>query len=303
MSVSFRPAVLPFRHPAQNQVSPLRTVARQAVQQDSVRFGSDTVIPGVPAPEIPAPILNEGEQKYLLKLLKWARKVDAGKIYKPDSITNKFYQELYPRERGVIVYGSSRTKEGTPEYEYDVKVGAAIGRTLLGGKPMHVVTGGGPGAMKAIGAGATSVGAHAMGSAMNFIGEEPSTDVHPEFVIHPNFAERIDAEGGYEHRGAYTTVVPGGPGTMQEIWKKANELFYDQTKYPCQKQIILFDFEDYFSAKGGFLDNLRYMISRGKANPGMLDIFKIAKTPEEGAQMLLDDTISWTTGQIKAQEA
>ncbi|MBY0405780.1 MAG: hypothetical protein K2X66_17890, partial [Cyanobacteria bacterium] len=149
----------------------------------------------------------------LAAMLKMAKKMDGTNPFTPISITNRIYQETFPRELGIIVYGSSRTQEGTPEYLYDVAVGKALGSIEKNGKKMHVVTGGGPGAMRAVAEGATNVGAHAVGSAMNFIGETPSTDVHPEFVVHPNFAERIDAPGGYEHRGAYTAAVPGGPGT------------------------------------------------------------------------------------------
>ncbi|MBY0405635.1 MAG: LOG family protein, partial [Cyanobacteria bacterium] len=109
-------------------------------------------------------------------------------------------------------------------------------------------------------------------------------------------AERIDAPGGYEHRGAYTAAVPGGPGTAQELWKKANELFYDQTLYPCQKLIVLFDYENYYSAPRGFLDNLKFMVERGKANPKMINMFKTVKTPEEAAQYFLDPNIPWTPG-------
>lgn len=254
--------------------------AGSLIQRDTVRFGTTP-------PQSP-------DSKTLEEMLTLARKLDEANPFTANSVTNRIYQSLFPRERGIIVYGSSRTSPGTPEYDYVVQVGRALGALQMDGQQAHIVTGGGPGAMHAVAKGAQEVGAHAMGAAMNFIGETPSTDVHPEFVIHPNFSERIDGDGGYEARGAYTCAVPGGPGTMQEIWKKANELFYNQTLFPSQKQVVLFDFDNYFSAPGGFIDNLKYMISRGKANPKMVDLFKIAKTPEEGAQMMLDPTIPWT---------
>lgn len=222
--------------------------------------------------------------------------------YSPTSPLNLLYQQLFPRDRGVIVYGSSRTPEGSAEFKYAEAVGRAIAKLSLDGRNFFVVDGGGPGAMRAVGKGAFEAGGHAMGSAMNFIGEVPSTDVHPEFVIHPDFSERIDAVGGYEHRGAYTGVVPGGPGTEQEIWKKANELFYDQTRYPSQKQIVLFDFENFFTAKGGFLDHLDYLIQRGKANPKMRNLFVVAKEPEDGVKLFLNQAIPWTPGTIKEVE-
>jgi predicted Rossmann-fold nucleotide-binding protein len=259
---------------------------KQTIKSDSVHFGNvapkptDTV--DVDHPDV-AQLLNLAKSK-----------LDQANPFSANSVANRIYQQAFPRERGIIVYGSSRTKPDTAEYNYVVEVGKALGQLQLADKQAHIVTGGGPGAMHAVAKGAQEVGAHAMGAAMNFIGETPSTDVHPEFVVHPNFSERIDGDGGYEARGAYTCAVPGGPGTMQEIWKKANELFYDQTKFPSQKLIVLFDHENYFSAPGGFMENLRFMIARGKANPKMIDLFKLAKTPAEGAQMFLDKTIPWT---------
>jgi predicted Rossmann-fold nucleotide-binding protein len=244
------------------------------------------------------------KEQELEKFLKLAKDLDKANAFSATSVSNRIYQEMFPRERGIIVYGSSRTKPGTPQYEYAKAVGQALGNLQIHGKQAHVVTGGGPGAMRAVAEGARGVNAHAVGSAMNFIGEEPSNDVHPEFVIHPNFSERIYAPGGYEDRGAYTCAVPGGPGTEQEIWKKANELFYDQTlpQYPSQKQIVLFDFDNYFSAPRGFLDHVKYLVEKGMANPKMLDMFKLAKTPEEGALMLMDESVPWTPGERKLLE-
>lgn len=294
MSIQFRPHSLAgpvSLVPKSNRQQSVTTMLSPSLQ-DVVHFGAQETPP--PKPEKPAP--KKGA--LLAKMIEFAKKMDGKEVHKPNSITNRIYQETFDRNLGVIVYGSSRTAEGSPEYLYAVEVGKAIGSQLKGGKQMYVVTGGGPGAMRALGEGATSVGAHAVGSAMNFIGETPSNDVHPEFVVHPNFAERIDAKGGYEHRGAYTAVVPGGPGTEQEIWKKANELFYDQTLYPCQKQIVLFDFDNYYSSPRGFIDHVKYLIEKGKANPRMIDMFKVVQSPTEGAKLLLDESIPWTPGQL-----
>jgi predicted Rossmann-fold nucleotide-binding protein len=223
-------------------------------------------------------------------------KLDGAKRFAPDSLTNRFYRECYPREWGVIIYGSAQILPGTPEYDFAKQVGAAIGKQQIDQKQLYVVTGGGPGAMRAAAEGAQSVGAHTVGAAMAFIGEIPSHEVHPEFVIHPDFSSRIDGEGGYEQRAAYTAVVPGGIGTEQELIKKAVELLYDKTPYPSQKQIVLFDYDNFFSAPGGLLDHMRYLVERKKANPKLLALFKIAKTPEEGAKFLLDPKIAWTPG-------
>lgn len=233
------------------------------------------------------------------KLLSLAQQVDGENRYNTLSWTNELYRQFFPRENGVIVYCSHKGQPGEPEYEFAREMGQLIGKTQRSGKPLFVVTGGGPGLMRAVAEGATQVDSHAVGVGMEFIGETPSTDVHPEFHFTPNFSVRIDGYGGYEQRGADTVIFPGGFGTEEELLKKANELYFNKTLFPSRKRMILVDYNNYFTQPRGFLDHMNYMIEQKKVYPGMRDLFVLAKTPQEIVRLLKDDTVAWTTPKVQ----
>lgn len=90
-------------------------------------------------------------------------------------------------------------------------------------------------------------------------------------------------------------ALPGGPGTLHEVMTKANELYYNHTIAPSQKQILLLDHQNFFSAPGGLLDHIGYLIQQGLTDPNFLGIFKRVQTPEEIGPCLLDKQVPWTT--------
>ncbi|MBY0450350.1 MAG: LOG family protein [Cyanobacteria bacterium] len=244
-------------------------------------------------------LLSLTERSALETIIPTLRKIDKRNATSIDGIVNSIYRKLHPRERGVIVYGGSKIKEGTPEYQMAYELGQAIGNTQLAGGQAHIVTGGGPGAMRASAQGALSVKAHSVGSAMHFIGEVHEPELFPEFYIHPNFNERIDGRGGYLHRGAYTMVLPGGFGTLREVVKIAEELAFNNTIYPAQKQVVLINQNNFFTDPNGFIPHLDYLIAKKLARPELRAMFKIVNTPAEAVQAIQDPNIPWTPGQEK----
>lgn len=189
------------------------------------------------------------------------------------------------RENTVAVYGGASMKEGSALYEFSKDVGRAMGEAGF-----HVLTGGGPGSMKAAAEGANEVGAHTIGIAMPFIGEEP---FHGNKELHSfdDFSSRIDK--GYEVRAGLTAAVPGGIGTLQEITKKLAEVYTEKTLYPSQRQIVLFERNGYWQK---FIDYLKDgPIAEGLMNPKCLNFVKIAQTIPEGIQML-KNSVPWTKG-------
>lgn len=193
-----------------------------------------------------------------------------------------------PREKTVAVYGGASIPEGTPLYKFSYRVGKALGKAGFG-----VLTGGGPGAMKAVAQGAKKGGGYTIGAAMPFIGETPYPG-NDEFYEYDNFSDRIDI--GYETRAGLTAAVPGGLGTYQELTKKAVELYLDKTLYPAQKQIVLFEYQDFWKK---FIQHLKDgPIAYGLMSPRFLELFKVVDSINEGIALLQKsaDEVPWTPG-------
>ncbi len=218
--------------------------------------------------------------------------------YCPNSQANIAFRREHPREYGIVVYATSSAPEESPEVEWAEALGRELGELTRNGKRMHVVTGGGNSAMRAVARGAESVGAHTAGITLLYDGEKPDPGHYREYVIQNTIADRLDGIGGFEHRGAYSVALPGGPGTFHEIFKKAEELYYNSTPYPSQRQIILCDVDGFYTAPGGLLDLVEHLARRNKVRrpDAFRNLFKIARTPQEAAALLLNPDIPWTKG-------
>lgn len=189
------------------------------------------------------------------------------------------------REKTVAVYGGNSMKPDTPMYKEAMEIGKALGNAGFG-----ILTGGGSGAMEAVTLGAKEAGAYTFGMAMPFIGETHSK-LKDELKLYNTFSERLD--DGYEKRAGRTASVPGGIGTLQELTKKATELFLNKTVYPAQKRIVLFEHGDYWQK---FLDYLQKgPVKHGLMDPGVLKLFTLAHSPEQGVKQLKEN-VPWTTG-------
>jgi uncharacterized protein (TIGR00730 family) len=114
-------------------------------------------------------------------------------------------------ERGVAVFGSARTPEGSPRYE----TARAIGRAL-GAAGFCVITGGGPGAMEAANRGAREAGSTSVGLTIDLPfeqGRNRYVDLAVDF--HYFFARKVMF---VRYSGAFV-VLPGGFGTLDEFFE------------------------------------------------------------------------------------
>ncbi len=169
------------------------------------------------------------------------------------------------RRNTVSVYGSARTKPGDGYYEHAQKVGEAMAKAGL-----NVVTGGGPGAMRAIAEGAFRFPVNVLGMAMSFIGEEHSRDVHKVMRHFNNFFDRLD---NFESEAALTACVPGGIGSLMELTNIATKLDTGNTPYPLQKLMVLFDRNHMFrDLKQHLQDNF---VKKGFMSQRVLDMMVV----------------------------
>ncbi len=111
----------------------------------------------------------------------------------------------------VAVFGSARTKPGSPAYERSREIGAG-----LAGAGFAVITGGGPGAMEAANRGAHEAGGLSIGCNIELPHEQhlnPYLDLSVEF--HYFFARKTMF---VKYADAFV-IMPGGFGTLDELFE------------------------------------------------------------------------------------
>ena len=111
----------------------------------------------------------------------------------------------------VTVFGSARTKPGSPEYELAREMGAGIAR--LG---FTVMTGGGPGIMEAANRGAKEAGGRSVGCNIRLPFEQAPNEYLDRCVTMYYFFVRKTLLVKYSYA---FVVMPGGAGTLDEFFE------------------------------------------------------------------------------------
>jgi uncharacterized protein (TIGR00730 family) len=172
------------------------------------------------------------------------------------------FRELDGLHRAVSVFGSARTRPGTPEYE----LGREVGRRL-GGSGFAVITGGGPGAMEAANCGARDAGARSIGLNIDlpFEHDHTSTCVDLSLDFHYFFCRKVMF---VRYANAFV-VLPGGYGTLDELFEA---LCLIQTEKIHSFPVILVG-TAYWS---GLVEWLRgRVVGEGKIDAGDLDLMHL----------------------------
>ncbi len=233
---------------------------------------------------------------------------------------NNLYRKRHPREYGVVIYGSNRVKPGDQYYELAKALGKTISSTRLDrhgdrtisadGQQLHVVSGGGPGIMRAVAEGAMSVpGGHAIGCGEPFPNEPYALDFNPEFYEHKNPNNRTNhrmyGPGGYFDRASRIIVAPGGIGTDQEAFNTLLAMLTNDYHQKLQKPMILLDVDGFFSKPGGLIPYMKSRAAEGELrtpdgiliSPQLIeDFFKPVPTIEAAVNAVIDPSHPWTAG-------
>ncbi len=198
---------------------------------------------------------------------------DAWRMFKIMSEFVEGIDELQEIDRGVAVFGSSRSKPGSEDYE-----GArAMGRALaLSG--YDVITGGGPGDMEAANQGAREGNGNSVGLAIHLPHEGKANPYLTHTITFKYFFVRKVMFVKYSKA---FVVMPGGFGTLDELFEAVTLV---QTKKIKPFPIILAGNPAHWQ---GLLDWIQSaLVARGKVREEEVSILQLAETPEAVLEIL-----------------
>jgi predicted Rossmann-fold nucleotide-binding protein len=220
------------------------------------------------------------------------------------------FYKAHPSRCGVVFYASATSQNDASLLKFVEAIGDGLksARTPQAER-FHVVCGGvgQPNSlMEAIARSASKGGVHTVGIDPSFNPPDRAYVAHKqarskqflkEFYPTTLAADTMHGRHSFDTRSAYTVALPGGTGTLMEIMTKATDLYFNSTLRPAQKQIILVNHNQFFTAPGGLMDHLKFFQRHGHLKPGFEKLFTLANTPQEVLDALQNPHVPWTPGQ------
>ncbi|OEJ25168.1 Rossman fold protein, TIGR00730 family [Streptomyces agglomeratus] len=172
----------------------------------------------------------------------------------------------------ISVFGSARTRPGTPDYEAGVELGRGLAEAGFA-----VITGGGPGAMEAANKGARDAKGISVGLGIELPFEQ---GINPHVDIGVNFRYFFVRKIMFVKYAHGFVVLPGGLGTLDELFEA---LTLVQTRKVTRFPIVLFG-SAYWS---GLVEWLRdTVIAQGKASERDLLLFHVTDSVKEAVALV-----------------
>jgi len=176
--------------------------------------------------------------------------------------------------KAVSVFGSSRVKPGSADYDLAEKVAAA-----LAGAGYAVITGGGPGIMQAANKGAAGAGGVSVGLGIELPVEQGLNDFVEVGIEFRYFFVRKTMFIKYSQA---FVVMPGGYGTMDELFEAVTLVQTGKiTKFP----IVLVG-SSYWSGLTSWIKNT--ILGEGKISPGDAELFHLTDDPAEVVRIITE---------------
>ena len=174
----------------------------------------------------------------------------------------------------VSIFGSARSKPGTPDYELATDIAAGLAKAGYA-----IITGGGPGIMEAANKGAAAANGVSVGLGIELPLEAGLNDYVNVGVEFRYFFVRKTVFIKYSQA---FVVLPGGFGTMDELFEALTLVVTGKiTKFP----IVLVGTE-YWS---GLLDWMKAtMLAEGKIGAAELALLHVADDPDEIVKIVTD---------------
>jgi uncharacterized protein (TIGR00730 family) len=185
------------------------------------------------------------------------------------------FDKLAGIEPAITIYGASRLKPGTFDYEKTREIA-----NLSGKEGFNIITGGGPGAMEAANLGAQEAGVKSVGLNIE-LPTEQVCNIYTNITLHFNhfFVRKVML---VKYSTAFV-IIPGGMGTLDEL---TEVLTLIQTRKIKPFPVVLFNSE-YWK---GLLDWLRDItLANGYITEEDLHLLRLSDDPKE----VVDIIKSW----------
>ena len=180
----------------------------------------------------------------------------------------------------VSVFGSARTRPGSPAYELAIDVG----RRLVDAG-YAVITGGGPGTMEAANKGASDAGGASVGLGIELPFEQGLNE-HVNLGV--NFRYFFARKTMFVKYAQGFIVLPGGFGTLDELFEAVTLV---QTRKVTSFPIVLMGSEYW----GGLFDWLRgAVLDAGTVSPRDVDLLSLTDDPAEAVATIIEADTSDT---------
>jgi len=183
------------------------------------------------------------------------------------------FETLSRIPKGVAVFGSARSRPGSPDYRQAEELGRA-----LAGAGHAVITGGGPGDMEAANKGALEGGGRSIGIAVELPHEdEPNRYLTTTLTFRYFFVRKVMF---VKYSKAFI-FLPGGFGTLDEMFEAITLV---QTRKVPSLPVILYGEDAYWEGLLGWIRTT--LLASGKVSPEDLGLLKRAGTPEEALSLV-----------------
>ncbi len=202
---------------------------------------------------------------------------DSWRIFKVMAEFVEGFEKLGKIGPSVAVFGSARTKPGTPYYEAAVQIGTRL--TELG---YGVITGGGPGIMEAANKGASEGKGKSVGINIDLPFEQDANPyIDRDKLI--NFQYFFVRKTMFQKYAQGFIVLPGGFGTFDELFEALTLI---QTGKIGQFPIVLVG-TSYWS---GLVKWMKEVMHSEGHNVSIEDfnLFSVVDTPEEAVKIIDD---------------
>jgi uncharacterized protein (TIGR00730 family) len=176
--------------------------------------------------------------------------------------------------QAVSVFGSARTRPGSPEYESAEQIGSGLAKAGYA-----VITGGGPGIMEAANKGAASAGGVSVGLGI----ELPLEQGLNEYVeIGLEFRYFFVRKTVFVKYSQAFVVLPGGFGTLDELFEAVTLV---QTGKITRFPIVLVGSE-YWQGLFAWINDT--MLPAGKISASDPGLFQLADDPAEVVRIVVE---------------
>ncbi|HET7291382.1 MAG TPA: TIGR00730 family Rossman fold protein [Vicinamibacteria bacterium] len=189
------------------------------------------------------------------------------------------FETLAQIQRGVGVFGSARTKPGSPDYARAERMGRALAEAGC-----TVITGGGPGDMEAANKGALEAGGASVGLAIE-LPYEPRPNAYLTKVV--TFRYFFVRKVMFVKYSRAFVIMPGGFGTLDELFEAVTLI---QTTKIEPFPVILVSDDGYWD---GLVDWLqRTAVARDKVRAKDMGILLRARGPEDVLAILKENALA-----------